>query len=179
MLFVELLPVGLLSVVQALRRLLKLKQRREITIEGILEWTLEDVVTGEVIKGRSKNLLVNTGRSKIADFLRGQDVEGVNYFAVGSGVTNSAATDTILETETGRISISSTRENPSFSAELAAFAGTSSLNGTHTEAGLFGDGATATANSGVLFSRLLVSIVKTNQQSLTFVFRYGITGGAI
>ena len=60
---------------------------------------------------------------------------------------------------------------PSFTA----FANSSQLNGNHTEVAMFGDGATASADSGDMFSRALATINKTSSQTLTFVWRYAIT----
>ena len=152
------------------------KEVKILKIFGELEWVLENEVTGEIQRGKSKNLLVDGGRGVLADFLRGETVSGVNYFAVGSGTNAPAGDDTRLQTEVGRVSISSTRQNPALAAELTAFATTAQLNGAHREVGLFGNGASAAANSGTLFSRALAEINKTNQQSLTFVWRYRISG---
>lgn len=156
--------------------LLSRSSRSGVAVRLSFEWTLRDAETGEIDdQGKGENLFTGLGRSYVAGYLIGDRSVGITYFAVGSGTTTPANGDTALATETGRVAFSSTAESPQYSAECSAFANTSELNGTHSEVGLFGEGASGTAGSGILFSRALASFTKTSTQTLTFVWRFAIT----
>lgn len=90
---------------------------------------------------------------------------GVNYHAMGTGTNSPASTDTQLQTEsTRKLLASKTYSNNK--AYYTAFYAAAEAVGTFTEIGLFING-TATANSGVLWDRSLLSIIKSNTQTLT------------
>ena len=122
-----------------------------------------------------KNMFVNTGKNSLADGLRGttaNDKGIITYCALGTGSTAPALTDTQLQTEIDRKLIS-TREI-SDSADNAAvfttFFNTSEANGTLREAGLLGDDATDTANTGTMFCRSAINRTKTSNDTLTLAW---------
>lgn len=116
-----------------------------------------------------KNMVVTAGKNSIADGLRGttENSKGIiTYCAVGTGTTAPALADVQLQTELGRklISVRSVSGNV---ATFQTFFTTSEVVGTLKEAGLFGDAATATANSGTLFCRVAINRTKSSNDTLT------------
>ena len=70
-----------------------------------------------------------------------------------------------LEDEVGRKAIS-VRSVSGNQALFEIFFGTSEVNGTLREAGLFGDNASGTPDSGTLFARAAINRVKTSNDTL-------------
>jgi hypothetical protein len=133
--------------------------------------TIRDAKTGR-IKERfyGHNLVVATGLASIAARLSGVSSPTgkgtVTYCGVGTGTTAPATGDTTLETEVFRKLIS-VRSNSANVARFRTFFNTSEANIAIKEIGLFGDSASATANSGTLFARLAVDKTKTSAETLT------------
>lgn len=134
--------------------------------------TFRDAKTGRITKQiKAHNLAVTTGLNSIASRLSGTDnpanVKGtITYCAVGTGTTAPAAGDTTLETELYRKQVS-VRSVTGNTAKFRTFYNTSEANGALKEAGLFGDDATATADTGTLFCRLAINKTKTGTETLT------------
>lgn len=119
-----------------------------------------------------KNMFVTAGKNSLADGLRGttENNKGtITYCAVGTGVTAPALGNTTLQTEIFRklISVRSVSGNV---ATFQIFFTTSEANGTLREAGLFGDDASGTANSGTLFCRAAINRTKSSSDTLTFTW---------
>lgn len=137
---------------------------------------INDPITGR-LKDFSyfKNMFVTDGKESLAAANRGTTSNNqgqITYCAVGTGSTAPALADTDLETELARKLIS-TREVNSGAAnasDFTTFFNTSEANGSLEEFGLFGDAATATANSGTLFARTLHSRVKSSADTMTVVW---------
>jgi len=93
----------------------------------------------------------------------------ITYCALGTGSTAPVAGNTTLGTEIFRklVSVKSVSANV---ATFQTFFTSSEGNGTLGEAGLFGDAATASSGTGTLFSRLLISRVKTSSDTLTLTW---------
>ena len=148
-----------------------------VKMEGVYKFTLRDINTGEVIVKEYRNLIPTSGRTAIASWLTNASPTPasikLNYTALGTGATAPANGDTTLQTETYRKAIASTT-NASNIAYATAFYTAIECSGTYTEAGVFMNG-TGTANSGTLFSRVAVSIVKTTSQSLTIDYTITIS----
>jgi hypothetical protein len=148
-----------------------LELKDDINPTGKLEITLRDAKTGMVkYHGFHKNMFVTTGKNSVADGLRGNETGNkgiITYCAVGTGTTAPALSNTTLETETFRklVSVRSAANNV---ATFEIFFTTSEANGTLKEAGLFGDDASDTANSGTLFCRTAINRTKTSNDTLSF-----------
>lgn len=99
----------------------------------------------------------------------------VNYHALGSGTTPPAAGDTQLQTETYRKLLSSWTYSGN-KAYYTAFYTAAEVSGTFDEIGLFING-TATANSGNLWDRSLLTIVKSSTQTLTIDYEDTFANG--
>ena len=123
-----------------------------------------------VISPWIKNIIPTVGKIAIARRLRNaasQSNEGmITYGAVGTGTTPAAATDTTLETELFR-KILAQRTNDNNECTFRMYMTTSEGNGTLTEYGLFGEAASASADSGTLFERVIISKTKTSSKTLT------------
>jgi 5-methylcytosine-specific restriction endonuclease McrA len=147
----------------------------KLTGEGYLELT--NIYTGKIIRETFTNMVVTAGKNSIADGLRGNEVSNkgiITYCAVGTGTTAPALADTDLETELFRklISVRSAAANV---ATFQTFYTTGEANGTLKEAGLFGDDADGTADSGTLFCR--VAINRTKSSSDTLSLNWSVTVG--
>jgi|GEM_PF-1785771 len=116
------------------------------------------------------NLVTTAGKNLIRDLLAiTAGVTGLNYFAIGTGTTAAAATDTQLGTEVHRdVFTNSTKTSNNLNIQY--YLDSSTGNGsTLTEAGLFGDDASGVANSGTLFARVVHSgIAKTASVAITY-----------
>lgn len=133
--------------------------------------TIRDAKTGR-IKSRDviKNTFCTVGKNAIADALKGTETNNrgiITYCAVGTSAVAPAPADTKLGAEIFRklVSVRSVTANV---ANFQTYFTTSEANGSLREAGLFGDSATGTADSGTLFSHLAINRTKTSSDTLTF-----------
>lgn len=131
---------------------------------------IRDAKTGKI---KSEDHIYNTfctvGKNAIADALRGNisDNKGIiTYCALGTSAVAPTSADIKLTTEIARklVSVRSVAANI---ASFVTFFTTAEGNGTLREAGLFGDDATSTADSGTLFSKLAINRTKTTGDTLT------------
>lgn len=132
---------------------------------------LRDAKTGKVKDTfYGKNMAVDDGLESLASRLSGTDdptTKGtILYCGLGTDSTAVTANDTDLGTETVRKLIT-TRSSTGKTAKFKTFFNTSEGNVTIREIGLFGDDATAVADSGTLFCRLIVNKTKTSSETLT------------
>lgn len=121
------------------------------------------------------NLVVLTGRSVLAGILLGETTyTGVlNYGALGTSSTAVASSDTQLGTEVFR-KLFARRTRTNATCNLDYFFSKADTNGTYQEFGLFIDG-TSTANSGVLFNRVLTGgWTKSSAEALTVSIQLNI-----
>lgn len=139
----------------------------QIIPSGTVKFDLYNTITKKHDIWYQKNLFVTAGKNSIASALVGTTNKGViTYCATGTGATAPAAGNTTLVTELFRklISVRSVSANV---ATFQTFFTTEESNGSLTEFGLFGDLASATADSGTLYCRTLASRVKTSADTLT------------
>ena len=126
------------------------------------------------------NIVPTVGRAMLADNLTNSsptDAPRINYTALGSGDTAVSNSDVQLVTEVFRKTTAS-GTNADNVAYVTAFYDATETTGTYKEAGLFSNG-TASADSGVLFSRVLLSaptgIVKSSTETLTIDYTLTIS----
>lgn len=118
------------------------------------------------------NVATTTGRTTMLNYLANTGgLTGVQYFAVGTGAipagqSGPLSSDTALWTEFYRQAIS-TATISSGQVDLSTIFSAGVANTSYTNAGIFGDGATGTAGSGVLFAHALYSYSKSNSTVLT------------
>lgn len=120
---------------------------------------------------RIQNEVLDAGRNLIRDFLLGNVVTSLTYYAIGISATAAtrAQNPQTLISEVYRSTISS------FSTDVAKltvelYVPSSVANGnTLAEAGPFGNGATATADSGTCYARAVHSArVKDSTKAFTY-----------
>ncbi len=127
-----------------------------------------------------ENIIPTVGRAMLANNITSSsptDTPRINYTALGTGDTAVSNSDTTLVTETYRKSTASAT-NADNIGYVTAFYDATEVTGTFKEAGLFSNG-TASTDSGVLFSRVLLNpssgIVKSNTETLTIDYTLTIT----
>jgi hypothetical protein len=132
--------------------------------------TSENVKTGKVEIIETHNVSCDAGMESLAARMAGAERGQVTYFAVGTGASTGggapASTDTVLNTELIRKQIS-VRSSTGDTASFRIFFSTSEANDDLTEIGLFGDDASVTVDSGVLFARAAIDKTKTDSETLT------------
>jgi|WetSurMetagenome_2_1015567.scaffolds.fasta_scaffold100197_2 hypothetical protein len=140
---------------------------------GALNIILIDEKTHHVDISSYHNLFVTVGRNSLAERLKGSLTAGImTYCALGTGTNAPNAADTKLQTEVFRklISVRSRTDNV---ARMETFYLTTEANYALKEAGLFGDDATATVDSGTIFCRTAINRTKTSAQ--TMIIQWDVT----
>ena len=170
-----------------------MKTDNTIFIKGHLR--ILSIINGEIYLPHCrhvKNIVTNLGFNLAAEALgvgyyefrplyvpsdptvRGPDNRLVQYCAVGDDDTTPLITDSLLGNEQDRLAVTDALRESNV-VYFDTFFGNDDANFTIKEAGLFGYNATATVNTGWLFSRTVdfSPIVKTTAETLTF--SWGIT----
>lgn len=118
------------------------------------------------------NLITTVGKEAMADALRGNTASNrgiITYCALGTDDTAPAPANTTLGTELFRKLIS-VRDVDGKTATFQTFFTTEEGNGTLKEAGLFGDDAGETVDSGTLFCHTAINRVKSSSDTLTLLW---------
>ncbi len=126
---------------------------------------------GEIVRvSEYTNLIVTTGKVAVARRLAGDlsvaNAGEITFGSVGTGTNVPAVADTTLQTEFFR-KILSVRTFSSNKAILQMFMNSSEGNANLREFGLFGEAASAAADSGTLFNRVNITEDKTAATTLT------------
>src|SRR3990167_10760703 len=152
---------------------MNINKSEEIVPVGKVLIEIRDAKTGKLkFEQLVNNMFVTAGKNSMADALRGTiaNTKGIiTYCALGTGSTAPALADTTLQTELVRklVSVRSVSGNV---ATFQTFFTTSEGNGTLREAGLFGDDASSTVDSGTLFARVAINRTKTSNDTLTLTW---------
>jgi hypothetical protein len=135
--------------------------------EGFIRLVLKDAITGRIKSDEIfKNMFVTAGKVALARSFYDNAYGNITYAALGTSAVAPALTDTQLAVEIFRKSIS-VRSSASNVFTAQVFFTTSEANGTLREAGLFGDLASGTVNSGTLFAHAAINRVKSALDTLT------------
>lgn len=89
------------------------------------------------------NLVVDTGLAYIASRMKDATATAMTHMAIGSGTNDPAAGDTALQTQLGRVALTSTTVTNNSVAYIASFAAGTGT-GAVTEAGIFNDSSAGT-----------------------------------
>lgn len=100
-----------------------------------------------------KNLVVTTGLAFIASRMKDTTDTAMSHMAVGTGTTAAALGDTALETEAGRVALTSTTVSSNEIVYAATF-GAGTGTGALTEAGILN-----ASSSGTLLCRTVFSVI--------------------
>lgn len=129
-----------------------------------LNGKLAIALNGEVVQ-EVNNIVVTAGKGYVASRMKDATATAMSHMAIGSGTTNPAASDTALETELGRVALTSTAVSSNvvtYTATFAAGTGT----GAVTEAGILN-----ASSSGTLLCRTEFSVVnKGSSDSMTITW---------
>jgi len=134
-----------------------------LTLKGNLTIALNDEVVQEV-----PNLVVTAGKGFVASSMlktTSNSPAAMTHMAIGSGTNNPAAGDTALQTELGRVSLSSSSASGAVVTYAATF-GAGTGTGAVTEAGILNAGS-----SGTLLCRTEFNVVnKGSADSMTITW---------
>jgi|TARA_Y100000015_G_C2367484_1_gene78272 hypothetical protein len=132
----------------------------DLKLKGRLTITLNDEVVQDV-----DNLVVTAGKGYVASRMKDASATAMSHMAIGSGTTNPAANDTALETELGRVSLTSTSVSGAVVTYVATFAAGTGT-GAVTEAGILN-----ASSSGTLLCRTEFNVVnKGSSDSMTITW---------
>lgn len=127
-----------------------------------------------------KNIIPTVARAMLVDYLINTSPANdarINYTALGTNVTAVSNAQTQLVAETYRRTVASASQSSNVGF-VTAFYSATEVVGTFYEHGLFCD-ATSAANSGVMFSRVLLNngngVVKGSTQTLTIDYTITLT----
>tara|TARA_R110002020_G_scaffold35430_8_gene106932 strand:- start:618 stop:1064 length:447 start_codon:yes stop_codon:yes gene_type:complete len=125
----------------------------QIKVTGELKITVtndEGNVKKEIIV---PNIVVTAGKAYIASRMKDASATAMSHMAIGTGSTSAAAGNTALETEAGRVALTSTTVTSNAVAYVATFpAGTGT--GAVTEAGILN-----ASSNGTLLCRTVFSVI--------------------
>ena len=131
-----------------------------LKLKGKLSIALNDEVLQAV-----DNLVVTAGKRYVASRMKDASATAMSHMAIGSGTTNPAASDTALETELGRVALTSTTVSSAVVTYVATFAAGTGT-GAVTEAGILN-----ASSSGTLLCRTEFSVVnKGSSDSMTITW---------
>lgn len=141
-------------------------------LKGHYKFTLRDIYTGEEQIFEYDNVVTAACWTMVANNLTDATPDNsmlLNKALLGTGantgVNAPAVGNTQLVTEVYRNNLAS-KSNVANLAYATAFFNATETTGTYTEAGIVVDG-TASANTGVLVSRVAINITKSSSQTLT------------
>ena len=146
--------------------------RDNLDIKANVIIDVTDVKTGKLLKQIKKhNMFVTAGKNVLRDFMNGSIVTGLTHMAIGTDNTTVTLSDVLLGTEVYRDTFTNTTST-SAQLTLKYYLSSTEANGnTLTEAGLFGNGATVTTDSGSMFARVIYTgIVKTTSIAVTITW---------
>ena len=123
-----------------------------IKVTGELKLTLTkpDGNTQETVV---PNIVVTDGKEYIASRMKDATATAMSHMAIGTGSTAAAAGDSALESEAGRVALTSTTVTSNAVAYVATF-GAGTGTGAITEAGIFN-----ASSSGTLLCRTVFSVI--------------------
>jgi hypothetical protein len=155
-----------------------IKNKDSFNISTNVTIDIIDVKTNKVIKTIKKHNLVTTlGKNLVRDLLgKAAGVTGLNYIALGTDDTATTVSDTVLGTEVYRAVFTDILFDTSKITFKYYLSSTTANSNTLVEAGLFGDDADGTANSGTLFAHVThTAIVKTSAVAVTYSWEISIS----
>ena len=129
--------------------------------------TFENIHTREIRVSEFDNIMVTSGLNMIAKRLAqtANDCD-ITYVAVGTDSTAPVVGNTTLGTELARNTVTAISASVA-TVSITGFFGAAEANGAIEEWALFGEAASAAADSGTMFNHALFSETKTNSETLT------------
>lgn len=155
-----------------------LKRKDTVIPKGKVLIQLQNVKTGKIRQYLVNNLVTDAGKAAMAAGLSGETANNkgiITYCALGTDGTAPDPADTTLGAELFRKQVS-VRSVDGNIATFQTFFTTAEAIGTLLEAGLFGDDASGTTDSGTLFCKVAINRVKTANDTLTLSWSVTIGG---
>lgn len=147
-----------------------------MNLSGAYDIEARDAGSGAVVgRWHLHNTLTTINQTVRTQMLLGTytgalDALQIKYFAFGTGSTPATAADTQLASEYYRKQVTQISSSASGVVNSTCALTASEVNTEIREIGVFcGSGATSTANSGTLLSRIVVDIVKTQNILLNII----------
>lgn len=144
---------------------------------GVWKFDVRDVAGNLIRRTVKKNLIPTIGLVALAAQLSGQNTTNIGdnlYIAIGDSTTAPSLSDLLLGNETARKAPGSSEYSNTTTATIVVFFAPGEATGTHKEFGLFGDGkdsvASATADTGILFSHVSADVNVGATESLTITY---------
>ena len=113
---------------------------------------LSIAINNEVVQ-EIPNVVVTDGKGYVASRMKDATATAMSHMAIGTGTTAAAAGDSALETEAGRVALTSTTVTSNAVAYVATF-GAGTGTGAITEAGILN-----ASSSGDLLCRTVFSVI--------------------
>ena len=130
----------------------------------ILKGRLNIALNGKTVQ-EVDNLVVTVGKNFVASRMAANSATVMSHMAIGSGTNNPAASDTTLQTELGRVSLTSGASSTNTVVYIATFAAGTGT-GAVTEAGILN-----ASSGGTLLCRTEFSVVnKGSADSMTITW---------
>ena len=145
-------------------------------IKGFVRIEELNIETGEKKVFEADNMIMQAFYTLLFSFLNFDNLSltgdefTITHLALGTGTTAVTASDTALDTEIDRLSVTTKRIGVS-SIETKVIVPPASAVGNIKEMGLFAN-ATSTPDSGTLLSRLLIDKQKTAVLQWTIIYTY-------
>lgn len=138
--------------------------------KGVLNIVLRDESGAVKENVTVENLVVDTGLAYIASRMKDTTQTAMSHMAVGEGTTNPAAGDTALESELGRVALTSTTVTDNAVEYVATF-GAGTGTGAVTEAGILNN-----STGGTLLCRTEFAVInKGASDSMTITWTVTIS----
>jgi hypothetical protein len=129
-----------------------------------LKGRLKVAINGETVK-EIDNVVVSDGKGYVASRMKDATATAMSHMAIGTGSTAASSSDSALETEAGRVSLTSTTVSANEVEYVATF-GAGTGTGAITEAGILN-----ASSSGTLLCRTVFSVVnKGSSDSMTITW---------
>lgn len=152
--------------------------QRSIQREGNLHEAIQRAERDGFVPLRTtaeNNAVENVGFDLLLSFLGGSSATGIQYVALGVSNTAPTGVETQLPDEQIRTAVSSVSQSP-LQLIVTGYFDPTQANVLLGSAALFGNGATATANSGTIYSYVVYNqFTKNNLESLTAQWTLGFS----
>lgn len=153
-----------------------------INIRGRVRAILRDVLTNEIkqITPWESNLITDAGLAAVARRIINEAAvanEGmITYGAVGKGTATIAVTDTLMEDEVARKALA-TGTAAANVVTISVYFTSAEANDTLTRFALFGEDASASADTGTMFEHYVfkAAVTKTSNETLTIQVEITLT----
>lgn len=145
---------------------------------GLWNFEITNTENGEVRTIEEYNIIPTVGKAAFAAQFNNarsplRNIGDNLFIALGDDNTTPTAGDVALGNETQRKAVGSAASLSNV-ASIAVFFASGEATGTHEEFGLFGDGnttqASASLNSGIIFSHVTSTISVSSVETLTVTF---------